>query len=265
MKQTVVPLPTNGFQNEFHCTFCNTSHGLPADEAKNHARHLQATLNRERQLDYSLPVEKRTSALSTKPLFGDERGKMFGILVCLAQNGCQVILKAFSGQYGGHWLIDGWAPPLFGVESFQLLNVPKEKEIKELGTRMECLDDSDPEKEHLRVRRRQLSRQLMGEIHDLYSLCNFRGQRLPLKQVFIGRGGIPSGTGDCCAPKLLNLAAKKKLRPVSLTEFYWGRANRSATREHGAFYEPCREKCHPILGYMLCGLDEQPRPTGSSQ
>ncbi|MFZ1986822.1 MAG: hypothetical protein WAU91_20595, partial [Desulfatitalea sp.] len=61
--------------------------------------------------------------------------------------------------------------------------------------------------------------------------------------------------GDCCAPKLLNAAAKQKLAPKSLAEIFWGRTNRSGTRQQGIFYTACPEKCQPILGFMLCGIE----------
>ena len=99
-------------------------------------------------------------------------------------------------------------------------------------------------------------RDLMQQIHRLYRLKNFRGQEISLFSAYSGKNGIPTGTGDCCAPKLLNLAASRGLIPLGLAEFYWGRENRSKSRIHGHFYPSCREKCQPILGFMLCGLEK---------
>ena len=95
----------------------------------------------------------------------------------------------------------------------------------------------------------------MQDIHSLYLLTNFHGETANLYQVYADQNGIPTGTGDCCAPKLLNYAAKNRLIPLGIAEFYWGRENRSGSRRHGAFYSSCKEKCEPILGFMLCGLD----------
>ena len=88
------------------------------------------------------------------------------------------------------------------------------------------------------------------------ALTNFRGETKPLNDIFQDKNGIPTGTGDCCAPKLLNFAVKNNLTPLGLAEFYWGKENKSATRQHGRFYQSCTSKCQPILGFMLCGLDE---------
>jgi hypothetical protein len=259
-------LPTPDFDPASHqrgsnpgylCPLCGQYHHLPDGEARIHARQLQKQLERERRLDIFLPSQLQNPGLVTDSLFGDERGKMFGVLVCSNTSGRQEILKAFSGQFNGHWLVDGWAPPLFDVNRFDHLNRPREREIKRLGVELKELRHNSPGYQRLRLRRRRLCQQLMHDIHALYRLNNFRNSQWPLKRAFVGGKGIPSGTGDCCAPKLLNLAARRQLTPISLAEFYWGRSNRSATREHGTFYRPCREKCAPILGFLLCGTGEQ--------
>ena len=48
----------------------------------------------------------------------------------------------------------------------------------------------------------------------------------------------------------------RQRRLFGLAEFYWGRENRSGNRRHALFYPSCEEKCRPILGFMLCGLEE---------
>lgn len=98
----------------------------------------------------------------------------------------------------------------------------------------------------------------MQDIHSLYRLHNFRGEQCSLFDLFGDTNGIPTGTGDCCAPKLLNLAARNGLQPLGLAEFYWGKTNKSASRQEGYFYPACQDKCGPILGFLLCGLEGQP-------
>jgi hypothetical protein len=97
----------------------------------------------------------------------------------------------------------------------------------------------------------------MQEIHAMYRLPNFRGQVVPLPLAVHPEGNAPTGTGDCCAPKLLGYAAAHNLTPLGLAEFYFGRTNRSGTREHGRFYPSCLDKCGRILGFMLCGLESE--------
>ena len=75
---------------------------------------------------------------------------------------------------------------------------------------------------------------------------------MTLHEAFIESKGIPTGTGDCCAPKLLNFAAQNNLRPLGISEFFWGRENKS-----GNIITPfsilLQRKCRPILG--LCCVD----------
>ena len=193
---------------------------------------------------------------STDSLFGEARGKMFGILECIDQNGDQVLLRAFSGQFNGIWDVPGWAPPLFSSREMADISYQAEREIKRLGREMTSPDCSQESRREMQRQRRGLSQELMREIHGLYRLNNFRGLKETLFSVYCGENGIPTGTGDCCAPKLFNLAARRNLIPVGIAEFYWGKENRSESRHHGRFYPSCHEKCAPILGFMLCGLEE---------
>jgi hypothetical protein len=89
----------------------------------------------------------------------------------------------------------------------------------------------------------------------MYTIRNFKGGKTDLFSLFINKTGIPAGTGDCCAPKLLNQAILQGLKPLSMAEFFWGAENRSGTKQHRRFYPPCGDKCVPILGYMLQGLE----------
>ena len=131
--------------------------------------------------------------------------------------------------------------------------IPGDRQIKELGRRIDMQRDRDPQRRELIFQRKQLSQELMKELHALYVLHNFHGEARGLVDVFPIDKGIPTGAGDCCAPKLLNYAAENNLKPVGLLEFYWGKDSRSGTRRHGHFYSSCIEKCYPILGFLLCG------------
>ncbi len=235
------------------CRDCGREHRLPADEARQHCLELMALLARHGRIDFTRPgvAEPR---FSTAPLFGPDRGKMFGVLVCRRPDGSRTLLRAFSGQYGGAWEVAGWVGPLFSVPAFNAVSRDTEQRIKALGRQMEGLAKGSPRRRELAARRRALSRRLMRELHGLYTLVNFRGRSRNLARAFLAPG-IPTGAGDCCAPKLLNHAARHQLVPLSLAEFYWGRENRSRTRSHGCFYPPCSSKCRPLLGFLLCGLE----------
>lgn len=236
---------------EGFCALCGTRHTLAAGPALEACRGLMDDLERHGRIDWQMP--EGDPRLSIAPLFGEARGQMFGVMVFRDADGTHGVSKAFSGQFSGVWSVEGWAPPLVDQRSFDNLSEDIEPEIKRLGRRINRLDVHDPLRVELKRMRRELSSQLMRELHDLYTLTDFRGNTAPIRQVFQG-SGIPTGTGDCCAPKLLRQAALNGWRPLGIAEFFWGRENRSGSRQHGRFYPACDEKCRPIMGFLLCGL-----------
>ena len=242
---------TGGF-----CRRCNRKHWLGPGNTHYHSREIMRRLELLGTIDLFSTQPKAIGELSTAPLFSPFRGKMFGVMECMKSDGTTTILYAFSGQYNGIWLAEGWVPPLFNIDEFLGMTVEKEKEIKQLGSRIDQCSPHSSEWLVHRKNRRLLSRKLMIEIHGLYQLSNFRGETASLQEAFIDSSGIPTGTGDCCAPKLLNFAAKNNLRPLGISEFFWGRENSSGGHRHGSFASSCREKCQPILGFMLCGLED---------
>ncbi len=224
-----------------YCKRCKTIHNLGSDKAIAGCHRLMTELDSEDATkDY---------------LFGPARGKMFGVMECIQPDGSLITLRAFSGQFDGLWEVEGWVPPLFNIKDFFRKSDKVEKQIKTIGREIEMLAPHSEPWLLLRKKRRQLSQALMLEIHNLYQLKNFHGDTATLRETYYNRNGIPTGTGDCCAPKLLNYAARHRLTPLGIAEFYWGRENKSGSRQHGSFYSSCREKCAPILGFMLCGLD----------
>ena len=71
-----------------------------------------------------------------------------------------------------------------------------------------------------------------------------------------GASMLPTGAGECCAPKLIGYALSHGLKPVSLAEFFYSEDARMALkadegRMHKAFYPPCDEKCGPLVPAML--------------
>ncbi|WP_310430185.1 RluA family pseudouridine synthase [Chamaesiphon sp. VAR_48_metabat_135_sub] len=112
------------------------------------------------------------------------------------------------------------------------------------------LDQNDDRIRELKQRRKLRSRQLQTQMHDAYQLMNFLGTSSSLRELM--PAGIPTGTGDCCAPKLLHYAASHQLKPISMAEFWWG--ENSQDKCQGEFYGACQERCQPLMGFMLSGL-----------
>lgn len=245
------PAPCAGY-----CRRCGRDHALGPGSSRSAALALMTELEEQWRLDLDTPATAASPRNSLDYLFGPARGQMFGVLECRRPDGGRQVLRAFSGQYNGQWQVAGWVPPLFDETTWQATSRATEPLIKELGRRLAPLAAGDPRRLPLLQERRLLSQHLMKELHAVYRLHNFRGQTKSLTEVFLGPGGLPTGAGDCCAPKLLNHAARLQLTPLGISEFYLGRPNRSATRRHGHFYAACATKCRPILGFLLCGLGE---------
>lgn len=100
-----------------------------------------------------------------------------------------------------------------------------------------------------RARRRAASLKLSTALFDAAAVTSARGERLPLRSIFVG-DRIAGGTTDCTVPKLLEAANVAGLRPVAVAEAWWGPTLNG--RRHGEAQAPCERKCQPILGHLLC-------------
>ncbi len=235
------------------CDSCQTEHLLEEGQAHTDALELMENLQRQKRIDFLKGPAEADPDLTTDYLFGKARGQMFGVLRCKNQKGELFVLKAFSGQFNGVWEVAGWLPPLFSVAAFQQIMIPADQRIKQLGREIAAAAADSKYQGELIKERKNLSQVAMKELHGLYMLHNFRGEKRALTDFYPNVRGIPTGAGDCCAPKLLNYAARNQLRPLGLSEFFWGKANRSGLCQPRRFYASCADKCQPILGFMLCG------------
>ncbi len=198
---------------------------LPSKQAQSYALQLMESFDRSGFLD-----EEQT--LELKHLFGHSGGQMFGVLVCHTRKGNEVVLKAFSGQFLGKWEVPGWVGPAFDTKAFEKIN------NEHLG--QSALVNSEEEQ-------RKLSTTTHAALTALYAFTTIDGQTLKVDQI-PNSESWPSGTGDCCAPKLLHAAFKQDLIPVGLAEFYYGVSN---SHTHKEFYPPCENRCSLILPHLL--------------
>lgn len=108
--------------------------------------------------------------------------------------------------------------------------------------------------------RKQRSEALQQWLFRQFDFLNARGERKNLTEIFDSESRIPSGAGECCAPKLLQTAYQLGLQPLAMAEFWWGPSNPGHYHEPGAFFPACHSKCRPILAHMLQGLAVEPDP-----
>lgn len=239
-----------------YCNKCCEHHSLSGNVSESAIHRLMDFFETNDSIDIFSKIPDRT-LFGTETLFGEARGKMFGVLEGIDLNNQKTVLYGFSGQFNGHWVVPGWAPPLFDLAAFHDTHDNTEKRIKELTSILYNLTPNSDKYNEIYRERRALSRSLMLQIHDLYNLKNFRGETEKLHYFFTQSKGIPTGAGDCCGPKLLNFALSKGITPTGIVEFYWGKTNKSGTKFHKHSYPSCQDKCAPILGFLLCGLKEK--------
>ena len=182
-----------------------------------------------------------------------KQGKMFGVLVYsseLPHNSSYQYIAAFSAQLDGSYYHDGFIPPVYDMPHPPVGNTKEE------------------------------SRRLQRLLFANYSFINGKGESKSLLDIFSAEKPIipadewftrnrekynrnsenlpPAGTGECCAPKLLQYALTHNLQPFALAEFWIGAATETEIRHEGVFYTPCSGKCVPILRHMLQGLEIAP-------
>ncbi|HYX14418.1 MAG TPA: pseudouridine synthase [Nostoc sp.] len=139
-----------------------------------------------------------------------------------------------------------------GIERRQL----KRQQNAVLQPLQQLIAATDARISELKQQRKALSRQLQAQMQASYSLTNFSGRSLSLQQLM--PGGSPTGTGDCCAPKLLHYAATHNLKPLAMAEFWWGASSVNQDKIQGKFYGACAERCQPLMGFLLSGLKPKP-------
>ena len=156
------------------------------------------------------------------------------------------------------------------IRESQFMKAELHRMKKRLDERLQAttkaLDDYRQRIDTLKQERKRLSDDLQRWLFAQYILRNARGEKRSLLDVFaqhMSAKGVtadatmlpPAGSGDCCAPKLLQEAYRSGLRPLCMAEFWWGESPQGEVRHHLSFYPACRGKCLPILPWMMEGLD----------
>jgi len=210
-------------------------------------------------------------------------GKMFGVLV-VEYHGKRFYLRAFSGIYNGSYHHDGFVPTIYDLQNPDGYFYEEEHRIDDITQQIQRATDEE-EISKLKILRKEKSNALQmwtfrqfrmhnafGDIKDLTEI--FKDFKSPFsveeyidykegrtKQKPKSKVGIPpGGAGECCAPKLLQYAYQKGLKPLCMAEFWIGPSPKDEMRTEGYYYPACQHKCKPILTHMLQGLDVEENP-----
>lgn len=144
-------------------------------------------------------------------------------------------------------------PIVSAAEIAQALSENDEK-IHQLTDR---INEGCKEAETLKSERKKLTAQSLQKVFDLYSFCCIDGKIRSLNSICSKKlkGALPpTGTGECCEPKLLSYAFKNNLVPVSMAQIFYSELSDAAEKKHLEKYSPCDERCGIILPYIL-GLE----------
>lgn len=207
------------------------------------------------QLEYGALALEQVTPLS------EERagnGVMLGALVATDAAGNEVVLKAASGF--SRALVPRFAddaiyvPPLVSPAQIAAALAANDDTIHALTARIDALADGT-EKDALLARRLALTQESVARVYALYAFRCADGSLRTLGDICADRCGgrlPPTGTGDCCAPKLLHYAFSHGLTPRSMCEVFYGRNTPHKT--NGLRYAPCDDRCGIVLPAML-GLE----------
>ena len=118
----------------------------------------------------------------------------------------------------------------------------------------------------MKAKRRTMSEKLQQQLFKLFVVRNARGESSDVATIFERRLHRlpPGGTGECCAPKLLQYAFLHGYTPVCMAEFWVGQSPQGEVRHHGHYYPACHSKCLPLLEFMMQGLDVEDNPLATA-
>ena len=141
----------------------------------------------------------------------------------------------------------------FEKAELRRLKLGWEERIRSIQDQIQAIEE---ELRIMKRRRAEMSDELQKWIFSQFIVHNALGESASIREIFSRTGTIPpGGTGECAAPKLLEHAFRKGLKPLAMGEFWYGRSPATAVRTHGHFYPSCTSKCGPLLSYMLQGLE----------
>lgn len=188
--------------------------------------------------------------------FGIQKGKMFGVLVVLKEDNSYSYLGTVSGKFNGNTTCDNFIPSVFDDSADDFFINKGMTELTDICNQIKQTNNQT-EINDLTEYRKLKSYALQQQLFKNYQFLNILGIEKNVFQIFKGssQGNPPSAAGECAAPKLLQYALKHRLRPIAIAEFWWGNPPKNKEREHKAFYPACKNKCRPILEYMLNDME----------
>lgn len=192
-----------------------------------------------------------------------DQGVMIGSLVCWDKNEKKrLVLYAVSGNNKQLISIKNnsngiFVPSIVSSEEIDQALKENDKEIHELTeeiNKLTLVNKNSTERTKLVKKRTELTDSSLKKVFSLYSFTKYDGKKISLDEIIESHNNHlpPTGTGDCCAPKLLSYAFEKGYEIISMDEVYYGRDTKN--KKNGMSYAPCDERCGYILPFIM-GLE----------
>ena len=184
--------------------------------------------------------------------FDELNGKMFGVLVVQKSDDSYGYLGTNSGKTLREGSCQRFVPSIFDDASDDFFIDKGMEALAQMTSEIKAAN-SETEIKFLKEKRKKKSFVLQDQLFSHYDFLNSKGQEQNIVEIFANasHGKPPSAAGECAAPKLLQYAFENGLKPVALAEFWWGNSLKNKERQHKVFYTACKNKCRPILEYML--------------
>lgn len=183
--------------------------------------------------------------------FSVDKGKMFGVIVIEYEREL-AYMGTVSGRLKRGDECDRFVPSPFDESTDDFFINKGMTELTEIGNRIKSSQNQE-EIEKLKAKRSQKSNRLQQRLFENYRFTNITGNEKNVIEIFetSSHGNPPAASGECAGPKLLQFAFENNLKPIALTEFWYGNPPRGNERQHGDYYPACKNKCRPILEFML--------------
>lgn len=191
-KQAVIELSKREEACKGYCNLCGKTHTLERTrEAEEVAKALLEKLRKQK----SVSDEDESGQFLVEDVYDQQTGgKMIGVLLCettttTTSESERKVLKAFSGQWMGEWVVPGWCPPLARLTHDSLEYIEERKKIEKLSEEIKKLEKEASWSSsgssgtaasavtELKTKRKNMSRALLERIWDSYSLPSFRKER----------------------------------------------------------------------------------------
>ena len=190
-KQAVIELSKREEACKGYCNLFGKTHTLERTrEAEEVAKALLEKLRKQK----SVSDEDESGQFLVEDVYDQQTGgKMIGVLLCetttTSSESERKVLKAFSGQWMGEWVVPGWCPPLARLTHDSLEYIEEREKIEKLSEEIKKLEKEASWSSsgssgtaatavtELKTKRKNMSRALLERIWDSYSLPSFRKER----------------------------------------------------------------------------------------